>query len=288
MIAAGIIAQIIVNGVFLGGLYIIIAVGLNLVYGIMGLINYAHGEFMMVGMYMTYFLFTFSKIDPYLLLPLIFLILFAVGALTQYAVLNPLFKLPYEAQVITFVGLIYVIQNLVLIIWSPDYRNVLVPWASEAVDMLGVMIPFGRLAAAVVSLFITLILYLFIKKTRMGRAIRATSQEPLGASLIGINIQRVRVFTFALGVGLVGAAGVMFLPLYYVYPYAGAQFGILALIIITLGGLGNFVGTILGSVIIGLTEATVGVLFSSEIATAAAFLLFIVILMLRPAGIMSK
>jgi len=280
--------QVIVNGILLGGLYMTVSVGLNLVYGVMRIVNYAQGELLMLGMYLSYWIFVLTGLNPYISIPVVCAILFAMSLVLHKYAVEPLLKLPYECQVITFIGLIYIFQNAALLLWSPNYRSVIIGFASESINLLSISIPVGRLIATLASITAAFFLYIILKKTTIGLFIRATSQDPIAASMMGIDIKKIRLLTFALSSAMMGIGAGIMLPLYYVYPFMGNFYTIIALIIITLGGLGNFIGTILGSFVIGITEAMVGTYISAEIGLAVAFIIFISILLIRPSGIMGE
>jgi len=254
----------------------------------MRIVNYSQGELLMFGMYFSYWLFVLTGINTYLSIPIVCGILFILGALLHMYIVEPLLKLPYQSQVVTFVGLIYSLQYTALLLWSPNYRNVIIEFASKSIRLSVITIPLGRLLAALISFFSALFLYIFLKKTTLGLFIRATSQDPVAALMLGIDIKKVRILTFAIGSALMGIGAGIMLPLYYVYPFIGTYYTIIALIIITLGGLGNFLGTIIGSIIIGLVEAVFGTFINVEIALAIAFLVFIFLLIVRPTGILGE
>jgi len=282
------IFQVIINGILIGGLYMTVSVGLNLVYGVMRIVNYSQGELLMLGMYLSYWTFVFTGLDPYISIPLVCAILFAMSLVLHKYAVEPLLKLPYECQVVTFVGLIYIFQNGALLLWSPNYRSVIIDFVSKSITILSINIPIGRLIATSASITAAFVLYLILKKTTIGLFIRATSQDPTAASMMGIDIKKIRLLTFALSSAMMGIGAGIMLPLYYVFPFMGNFYTIIALIVITLGGLGNFIGTILSSFVIGITEAMVGTYISPEIALAVAFIVFIFILFVRPSGIMGE
>ena len=284
----GYFLQTLVNGILLGGIYVTIALGLNVIYGVMRIINYAQGDFLMIGMYVAYWLFEFFKIVPYAAVVPVAFTLFAIGFILYLYIVSPILRLPYESQVLTFVGLIFILQNLALIIWTADYRGVNIPLLYHPLTIGGIYIPLGRLLTLIFSIAITIIVYYFFKNTKFGKFIVASSQDPLGAEMIGIDTDSVKAIAMGLGIALAGIGGSILLPIYYVYPYVGTRLGILGFIIITLGGLGSFIGAIVGSFIIGLVESFIGTLLSSEIAFASALLIYILILLVRPTGLMGE
>lgn len=282
------IMQVLINGILLGGIYVTIAVGLNVIYGVMRIINYAQGDFLMIGMYIAYWLFILLGMIPYLAIIPVAITLFGMGFLLFFYIVKPVLKLPYESQILTFVGIIFILQNFALIVWTADYRSVNIPHLRYPIVLGDLYIPLGRLLTLILSVVITLLVYFFFKNAKFGKFIIAASQDPLGAEIIGIDTSAVKAVATGLGIALAGIGGCILLPIYYVYPYVGTRLGILGFIIITLGGLGSFIGAIVGSFIIGLIESFVGTYFSSELAFAAALLLYIIILLIKPKGLFGE
>jgi branched-chain amino acid transport system permease protein len=263
-----------------------ISVGLNLIYGVMRIINYAQGEFLMIGMYIAYWIFTFFGINPFLGIPIVAAILYFLGMFLFNYVIYPILKKPYETQIMTFVALIYILQNIALIIWTADYRTVNIPETSIPVVIGNIYIPSGRLIILGIAIVISLIVLFFLTRTKTGLFIRASSQNPFAAELVGVDTKKVRALSMGIGIALAGIGGCILLPIYYCYPYVGVKLGIMGFIIITLGGLGSFYGAIIGSLLIGLVESLVGALYSSEFAMAIALVIYVIILILRPQGLL--
>jgi len=284
----GIILQVLINGILLGGIYVTLALGLNIIYGVLRIINYAQGDFLMIGMYLAYWLFTSFGLLPYISSIPAAVLFFGIGYILFMYIVKPLLKLPYESQILTFVGIIYVLENLALIVWSADYRSINIPILNYSLVMAGLYIPLGRLLTLTIALIVTFTMFFFFRKTKAGKFIIAASQDPLGAEIIGIDPNMVKAMATGLGIMLAGIGGCLLLPIYYVYPYVGSWLGILGFIIITLGGLGSFTGAIIGSFILGLIESIVGTLLSSEFAFAIALLIYIVILLIRPSGLFGE
>lgn len=280
------ILQSIVNGLLLGGIYMTISVGLNLIYGVMRIVNYAQGEFLMIGMYIAYWIFTLLGINPFLSIPIVAVILYFLGLALFSSVVYPILRKPYETQIMTFVALIYILQNIALIMWTADYRTVNMPETSIPIVIGNIYIPLGRLIILMIATVVSLLVYFFLTKTKTGLFIRASSQNPLAAEIVGVDTKKVRALSMGIGIALAGIGGCILLPVYYCYPYAGAKLGIMGFIIITLGGLGSFYGAISGSLLIGVIESLVGALYSSEFAMATALIIYVIILLLRPQGLL--
>lgn len=284
------ILQVVVNGFLAAGVYMLVAVGLNMIYGVMRVFNYAQGELLMLGMYAAYWMNVTLNLSPYVSLPAVVPLLFVVGLGIQRVIVAPLFKhrLPPESHVLTMIGLIFVLQYSAMLAWTSDYRNVVVPIATTSISIPPFQVPIGRLIASLVSVSIAVALFFFFKYSKMGKIIRATCQDREAAVYMGINIDRVEAITFGIGAALAGVAAGLLLPLYYVNPFAGFPFTIISFIIVTLGGLGNFIGAIVGSLIIGMIESVVGFFISAEIASAVAFTIFVLVLFLKPSGLFEE
>ena len=239
----------VIQGFLLGGLYALLGIGMTIIMGVMKIINLAHGELMMVAMYIAFVLFSAFHIDPYLSVVVAAPALFLLGIAIQKFLINPVLKvdsiLP-ENQVILTVGIGMVLANIATIIFKSDYRQTPVDywtkawylsdiWRTTPVE-LSLSLPWT--VSFVIAVLITVALWFFLTKTDMGKSIRATAQDPDAATLMGVNVQRMRMITFGLGSALVGAAGCLFIPIYYIYPDIGGQFTLIAFVITILGGLG--------------------------------------------------
>jgi len=248
-----VLLQTLISGLLLGGLYALIGLGMTIIMGVMKIINLAHGELMMVGMYVAYLLFAWAHIDPYLSILVAVPLLFFLGVALQKYLVNPVLKvdaiLP-ENQVILTVGIGMVLANLATIIFKSDYRTTPVDYATKAwylTDLwkdspIELSLSFPWTVSFLFAVGITAALWFFLSRTDMGKSIRATAQDKDAALLMGVNVERMRMFTFGLGSALVGAAGCLFLPIYYLYPDVGGQFTLTGFVITILGGLGSTFG----------------------------------------------
>lgn len=278
--------QVCINALLLGGMYAVISVGLNLIFGVLKIINFAHGELIMLGMYTAYWLTTLYGLNPYISIPIVAMILFVVGVVIERVLIKPILKAPEVNQLLTTAALILVLQNLALILWRADYRGVSVYVPTVTLGTL--YIPGTRLVAFVGGLVTSLALYYVLMRTDIGRRIRAVAQDPEIASVLGINVSMIQTLTFGLGALLTGIAGSLLIPIYMVNPMVGGTFGLISWIIIVLGGLGSFVGALVGSFIIGFIEAFVGALISLEISRVVAFVIFIAVLFIKPTGLFGE
>jgi branched-chain amino acid transport system permease protein len=281
-------AQLGVSTVLLGGIYALIAVGLTLIFGIMRVVNFAHGEFLMLGMYAAFWAFTLWALDPYFVLLVSIPLFFLVGLLIYGLVMKGVIHASHNVQIFTTVGLSTALQNVALVVWTGDFR-VMRPWESAVVLRLaGTAFNLAQIVAFVIAVGLTVVLFAFMKWTHTGRVMRATAQDREAATLMGIDTDRVYRLTFAIGIAAVGAAGVLVAPLYAVYPQAGLQFVLLAYVVVVLGGLGDMVGAMLGSLIVAAVEVVGSYYFGAAWKEVFYFLLFIAVLVFRPAGLLGQ
>ncbi|MBK9776962.1 MAG: branched-chain amino acid ABC transporter permease [bacterium] len=293
-----VLLQTLISGLLLGGLYALIGLGMTIIMGVMKIINLAHGELMMVGMYVAYLLFAWAHIDPYLSILVAVPLLFILGVALQKYLINPVLKvdaiLP-ENQVILTVGIGMVLANLATIIFKSDYRTTPVDYATKAwylTDLwkdspIELSLSFPWTVSFLFAVLITAALWFFLSRTDMGKSIRATAQDKDAALLMGVNVERMRVFTFGLGSALVGAAGCLFLPIYYLYPDVGGQFTLTGFVITILGGLGSTVGAILGGLILGIFESLTATYLGMGWAPVGRFVVFVLVLIFVPGGVAS-
>jgi len=279
--------QTLVAGILKGGLYALIGIGMTLIMGVMGIINLAHGQLMMLAMYITYVLFHYLGIDPYITLFISMPSLFLVGVLIQKFLLNPLMKvetiLP-ENQVLMTVGIGMVLTEIIRFIFSSNYLSVKTSYASEAIFIGRISFSVALTVAFVFACLLTLALFWFLIKTDLGRSIRAVAQDGEAAQLMGINAGTIKVITMGIGSGLVAAAGTLLLPIYYLFPDIGGPFTQKAFVITILGGLGSTVGAILGGVTLGLAEAFGSTYIGMEFEGLIGLTIFVLVLLFLPGG----
>ena len=280
-----VLLQAIVSGLLAGGVYALIGVGLNLIFGVMKIINFAHGSLLMLGMYFTYWLFTFFKIDPYLSLAITVPLLFLIGAIIQKILIHPIIEYPENNQLVLTMGVMLFLENLALFFWGPDFRTVKVSYVGTVLSLSIVRVNLLRFIAFAGGLFLALLLYIFLKKTDMGKAIRASSEEREGASVVGISVKRVHLISFGMGTACVGAAGTLITPFFYLSPHVGHLFLLTAFMVVVMGGMGSFVGAVIGGFIIGLTESLGAVMLPGSVGQIIPFSLFVIILLLKPTGL---
>ncbi len=279
--------QTLVAGILKGGLYALIGMGMTLIMGVMGIINLAHGQMMMVAMYVTYVLFHYMGIDPYYALVVSVPSLFLLGIVIQKYLLNPLMKvesiLP-ENQVLMTVGIGMVLTEIMRFIFTSNYVSVRTSYSSAAWFVGDISFSVALCIAFVIAVALTVALFWFLIKTDLGRSIRAVAQDGEAAQLMGINAARIKVITMGLGSGLVAAAGTLLLPIYYLFPDIGGPFTRRAFVITILGGLGSTVGAIFGGITLGLAEAFGATYIGMEYEDMIGLVIFVLVLLFLPAG----
>jgi branched-chain amino acid transport system permease protein len=279
--------QTLVAGVLKGGLYALIGLGMTLIMGVMGIINLAHGQMMMVAMYVTYVLFHYLGIDPYITLVVSVPFLFLMGVLIQRYLLNPLMKvdsiLP-ENQVLMTVGIGMVLTEVIRFIFSSNYLSARTTYSSDVVMIGGISFSVALVIAFILACLLTVGLFWFLIKTDLGRSIRAVSQDGEAAQLMGIDAEKIKVITMGIGAGLVAAAGTLLLPIYYLFPDIGGPFTRRAFVITILGGLGSTVGAIFGGVTLGLAEAFGATYIGMEWEEMIGMIIFLLVLLFLPGG----
>ncbi len=280
--------QTIVNGLFTGGIYALVAIGLTLIYGVMLILNFAHGEFLMLGMYVAYWAFTLVGVDPYLAVPIAAILVFALGALIQSALVQRVLTAHPLNQIILLLGVSTLIMGLVQFFWSAEAKSIHVSYETSVIPFLGLRFSIPRMVAFFSALVIALVLYLFLQFTRTGKAIRAVSQSRDAATLMGINVKFIYLLTFGIGAAVTAIGGVLLTPNYKMIPTIGQQFGVIAFVVVVLGTMGNFIGAFFGGLIIGVVEAFAGYLLGGDVKIIASMLVFILILLFKPAGLFGR
>ena len=275
----------ILNGITTGAVYALIALGLTLIYGVLHIINFAHGAALMMALYGVYWLREAAGIDPYLALPIVVPAMFAIGYGLQRAVINPASHGKDENVLLVTLGLSIVLENLALLFFRSDTRTIETAYTLTTVPIGPAMIALPKLVAFVGALVVSALLLLLITRTDLGRAIRAVSKERQGAKLMGIDVEHVYAMSFGIGLACLGAAACFLLPAYYVNPQVGAGFVLVAFTIVVLGGMGSFAGALLGGLLIGVVESLGGLWLGESLGQIGIFVIFIAVLLFRPQGL---
>jgi len=282
------LAQILVNGTLLGGLYAVMALGLALVWGVLNIVNLAHGAFIMLGAYMSWYLYTYAHIDPFLGLPITAAVMFALGYALQRGLLNLVIRAPmFNTLLITF-GLEVVLTYLAQLVFSADFRTINPPYAGSSLAWGPVVLPVARLAAFGVAVVLTVGMWLFLLHTRLGRAIRATAQNLVAARLYGVEPRHLYAMTFALGIALAGAAGGLYGTVSQINPYIGASLTAKSFAIAIIGGLDNPLGVLVGGLFLGIVESLATLYIGPTFANVASFGILVLVLIVRPTGLLGK
>ena len=290
--------QLAISGFLLGGVYSLIALGLSLIFGVMRVINFAHGEMMVWGMYVAYTILLWTGVDPFFSFLVSAVILFFIGYLLQWTIVNRILDFPEAMQVLLLVGMAMVFENSARIIWGPDYISPQSRFALSSLSLGSLMIDVPRLFAFSLAIVITLIVFLFLKKTDTGKSIRAAADNRTGALLVGTDVNKVYAICFGIGTACVGAAGGLLVPLMPLSPHIGAPFTLISFIIVILGGMGSLTGAMIGGLIIGVAESIgpelitnifrgigLDLEFPHTMKQVVSFFILIIIMILRPQGL---
>jgi branched-chain amino acid transport system permease protein len=283
-VTADLLLQAAVSGFLLGGVYGLVASGLSLIFGVLRIINFAHGAVMMLAMYTTYWLFTLYGIDPYLSIVVTGPLFFLIGMVIQRVIIEPNRFAAEHNQLLLTLGLALFLENLALVLWQGDFRTVRPSYASASFDVGAALVEVPRLVACGGAIVMAFALFAVLRLTDVGKAIRALSEEPEGAMLMGIDVGRIRAVAFGIGSACVAVAGALVTPFFYVAPDVGESFNIMAFVVVVLGGMGNFVGALLGGFIVGLAESFGATLLPGALKQLVVFALFVHVLLFRPAG----
>jgi branched-chain amino acid transport system permease protein len=285
---SSLVIQAVVNGILIGSIYALVALGLTLIFGVMNIINFAHGSLMMVAMYLSYWLFVLLKIDPYLSMIATIPILFFLGVLIQRFLIDYILEARHAIQILLTVGISLFLDNFALFLFTPNFRGIYIKYQTYSLMLGDIIINYPQLIAFFLACTLTFLLYFILKKTTVGKAIRATSVEKEGAVLVGINTRQIYYLAFGLGSACVGAAGAAVLPFFYLSPHVGYAFIIPAFVVVVLGGMGNFWGALVSGLIVGVAESLGAIFVPGSLKQMVMFVIFILALLFKPRGIFSK
>ncbi len=285
---SSVLLQLALSGLLAGALYALLACGLNLVFGVMGVINLAHGELMIAGAFLSWLAYRYIDLHPLVVLPLVMGLLYGFGVLLQRWLIERLTGRDELTSLLVTYGLSILLMNLGLLLFSADFRSVPVLQGGFYLSSLDLVISKPRAVAGAISLALTLGIFGFLRYHRMGKAIRAVSEQPEVAMICGIDVAKVRQMTFGIAAAMAGAAGVLLSILYSFSPETGGEFLLKCFAVLVIGGMGNFLGALLGGLLLGLVEAFVGGFFNVQWAEAVAYLLLVLVLLLRPGGLLGQ
>ena len=286
--AASIYLNVAVSGLLTGLVYGLMALGLSVIFGVVRVVNFAHGEMMTVAMYLAIVAFNAFGLDPLIMVVPLAGALFALGYALQAGIINPFINRPEHSQFILLVAVALIIVNLLLIVFGPDARSVQTSYSFDSFALGALIVDATKVYAAGVSVLIAAALFAFFRFALLGKAIRACADNYTGALVVGLDIKRLYALTFGIGAACVGAAGAMLVLLIDVTPALGPAYTLLAFVIVITGGLGSMPGALLGGVLIGLTEALAGLLFTPSAKSMFSFGLLVLVLLFRPQGLLGK
>lgn len=284
--------QAIIDGLLIGGVYSTIAVGLSLAFGVMRIVNWAQGELLMISMYISYFIFNWLGIDPYLIMFFTAAVMFVIGFFLQKTVLSKILARETAVEPISVLlftaGLGIVLSNGVLAFVGPQYLSAMTPYTAKSMKIFEVYVSIPKAISFTIALICTLALYFFLQKSETGRAIRATSQNRHVASLMGVNMKQIYNLAFGISIALVGLSGALLLPYSTLNPDIGSLYSFKCFVIVILGGMGSTMGALLGGLVVGIIERVGTLFFSDSVAQTAVFVVFMLVLLFRPYGLLGK
>lgn len=275
--------QLLVNGLLLGGVFAIISIGLSLIFGVVKVVNFAHGAFLMVALYIIYLCSHYFHMSPYIALFPATVVMFGLGALTQKVLIERLLDAGEEIQIFATVGILTLLVNLALLIFGADVH--VVPASTPTFSVGSVSVVSGQALTLLIAILLTISLHFFMHRTYVGRALRAVSQQRYAAQLMGVNVKSIYVLAFGMGCAFLGVAGGLLASQYPVFPTVGSYFLLTAFVVVVLGGLGSIVGALIGALIIGVIDVAAAFYISPTLQEAVSFVVFLLILVIRPNGL---
>ncbi len=283
-----ILLQTLVSGVLIGLIYALVAIGLTMIFGVMDIVNFAHGEFLMLGMYSSFWLFSLYKLDPLLTLPLTALMLFAFGVLLYRLLIVRIISAPMVSQIFTTFGLMILLRGLAQFFWKPDFRSIENSWAAGGVHLGALQLGRPQLIAGAGAIVVTGVIYWFLHRTRLGAALEATAADKDAARLMGIDSHKMFSLAWGIAAACAGVAGVLLSTFFPIFPEVGATFILIAFVVVNLGGFGSVTGAFWAGIIVGVVEVMGGLLVGPEYKLAIVLVLFLAVLMWRPQGLMGR
>ncbi len=288
MLTSEIIWQTILSGLLMGCIYALVAIGLCVIWGLMEIVNFAHGEFLMLAMFTAFWGFALFHMDPLLSLPFCMILLFLIGVATYYIIIKKIIKAPFLAQILSTFGLGIFLRYLAQFMFSPDFRTIKNPILSGNLYLGGISIGIPQLVASLVCIVTFIFLYWFINRTEVGFALLATSEDREAASLMGINSDRMFALGWGIGAACLGVAGALMSNFYYIFPEVGFNFALIAYVAVALGGFGSIVGSFVAGIIIGQVEFVSGLLLAPSFKYAFVFLIYLLVVFIRPQGLWGR
>ena len=283
-----ILLQTLASGVLIGLIYALVAIGLTMIFGVMDIVNFAHGEFLMIGMYSSFWMFSLFHLDPMLTLPLTALMLFAFGVLLYKLLIVRIVDAPMVSQIFTTFGLMILLRGLAQFFWKPDFRSIENSAVAGSLKLGALQLGKPQLAAGIGAIVVTALIYGFLTRTKLGAALEATAADKEAARLMGIDSHRMFALAWGIGAACAGVAGVLLSTFFPIFPEVGATFILIAFVVVNLGGFGSVTGAFWAGILVGVIEVMGGLLLGPEYKLAIVLVLFLAVLMWRPQGLMGK
>ncbi len=283
-----IIVQTIISGLLMGFIYALVAAGLSLIFGLMEIVNFAHGEFMMLSMYTAFWLYSLFGLDPLVSIPFCVAALFLVGVATHYGIIRRVLDAPMLVQLTATFGLAVFLRSAAQFLWTPDFRSIRDPIAAGRVEVMGIFLGVPQIVASLGCVLAFAALYLFINRTETGIALQATAQDRDAAALMGIRTDRMFALGWGIGAACVAVAGVLLTNYYFIFPEVGLLFALIAYVAVAMGGFGSILGALVAGVLIGLVEALGGLLIAPAFKYAIIFAMYLAIVVVRPRGLFGR
>lgn len=277
--------QQLVDGVLIGLIYSLLAIGLTLIWGVMNVLNFAHADFLMIGMFMSYWLYMLAGVDPLFSIPLNAAMLFLLGMFIYRFIISKVMTGPPLAQLVVTFGISIFIANFAAFIWTPNFRSIDQTLLSGIWDVNGIRLSIPKVVSSIGSVIASAGVFWFLRATRIGKAILAVEMDREAALIMGINTERINSLSFAIGTGLVGVAGALLATHYYIYPFVGGSFGLICFCIVALGGFGSIEGAFIAGILVGVAQTVGGYVFSPAYKLAIVFFMYLITVWIRPQGL---
>lgn len=284
----GVFAQTLVSGLLIGFVYALIAVGLTMIFGMMEIVNFAHGDYLMVAMYFAYWFFILFGMDPLQSLPIVTILLFLLGIVTYYVLIKPIINAPMLSQIFVTFGVLILLRGLAQFFWKVDYRMIPQTMLSGNINVFDVYIGIPQLVAAGGAILCNGLIFWFLKSTKLGMALEAVSEDKESARLMGINSDRMFALAWGIGIATVGVAGALLSSFYYVFPEVGANFGVITFVVVALGGFGSVPGAFIAGIIVGMVEVISGYLIDPSLKFMFVLMLYLAVVFIRPQGLLGS
>jgi branched-chain amino acid transport system permease protein len=279
------LVQQLVNGVLIGLVYSLLAIGLTLIWGVMNVLNFAHGEFLMIGMFISYWLYALAGVDPLFSIPLNAVALFLLGMFIYRFIISKVMQGPALAQLVVTFGISIFVANFAALIWTPNFRSIEHTLLSGTWDISGIKLSIPKFVTSIGSVVTSFGVFWFLRNTRIGKAILAVEMDREAAVIMGINTERINSLSFGIGLALVGVAGALLATHYYIYPFVGGTFGLTCFCIVALGGFGSIEGAFIAGILVGVVQTLGGYIFDPAYKLAIVFAMYLITVWIRPQGL---